>query len=308
VLTVDEDSEQTRAIHRLQREKRTLQGLIRKENKTRLLALHNNAQRLLKPYAVVNPYADQLTFTDDRTRTRRDHEKYLTLIDVIALMHQHQRPIKTASYQGQAIEYIEATLDDIAVANQLAHEVLGTSADELPPQTRRVLSALHTMVDAVVQEQGVAQRDVRFTRAQLRQATGLSDTQATIHIERLTAMEYVLTHRGRRGQSYEYELLHDGRDDAGPHLSGLIDIDALKNSSTTASSRGSNPKFTGPSRPHPAPIAGESRTGLSVAKPQLTGDCAESDKSAAETRTTPTRSAAQSYRNESIIPLAAAGA
>ncbi|MDM5182244.1 toprim domain-containing protein, partial [Massilia sp. DJPM01] len=84
VLTVDEDREQTRAIHRLQREKRTLQGLVRKEQKQRILELHRNAQRLLKKLAVVNPYADQLTFLDDRTRTRRDHEKYLTLIDTIA--------------------------------------------------------------------------------------------------------------------------------------------------------------------------------------------------------------------------------
>jgi len=308
VLTVDEDREQTRAIHRLQREKRTLQGLIRKEHKQRLLALHNNAQRLLKPYAVVNPYADQLTFTDDRTRTRRDHEKYLTLIDVIALMHQHQRPVKSAVHQGKTIEYIEATLDDIAAANRLAHEVLGTSADELPPQTRRVLSALHAMVGAVMQEQGVQQRDVRFTRAQVRQATGLSDTQARIHIERLTAMEYVLIHRGRRGQSFEYELLHDGGMDAGTHLSGLIDIEALKHSPTTASSRGQGTQFAGASRPQNGPIAAPAWSAESRAKPRPAGDGDESSESAAETRATPSRSAAASYRNESTLPLAAAGA
>jgi DNA primase len=60
--------------------------------------------RLLKPLAVVNPYADRLTFLDDRTRTRRDHEKYLGLIDIIALLHQHQRPVKTATAQGKTIE------------------------------------------------------------------------------------------------------------------------------------------------------------------------------------------------------------
>ena len=37
------------------------------------------------------------------------------------------------------IEYIEVELTDIALANELAHEVLGRSLDELPPQTRRVL-------------------------------------------------------------------------------------------------------------------------------------------------------------------------
>ena len=48
-------------------------------------------QRLLSPLAVVNPFAPALTFATARTRNRRDHEKYLTLIDAIALLHQHQR-------------------------------------------------------------------------------------------------------------------------------------------------------------------------------------------------------------------------
>lgn len=272
-----------------------------------MIALHNNAQRLLKPYAVVNPYADQLTFTDDRTRTRRDHEKYLTLIDVITLMHQHQRPIRSTTHQGKTIDYIEATLDDIGAANRLAHEVLGTSADELPPQTRRVLSALHAMVEAMMKEDGLARRDVRFTCAQVRQVTGLSDTQARIHIERLTAMEYVLSHRGRRGQSFEYELLHDGQGAGGTHLSGLIDIEALKTSPTTASSRGQTTQFAGASRPQHGPIAGESRSGVSSSKPQSARAGAESGNDASETRAAPVRGA-PSYRNEPAIPLAAAGA
>jgi hypothetical protein len=37
----------------------------------------------------------------------------------------------------------------------------------------------------------------------VRQATALSDTQARIHPERLIAMDYVLLHRGTRGQSFE---------------------------------------------------------------------------------------------------------
>ncbi|MCZ7591505.1 MAG: hypothetical protein M5U15_04835 [Kiritimatiellae bacterium] len=90
-LTVDESREQTERIHTLQRQARTLEGLRLKKQKQRLIALLRNAQRLLDPVDVVNPWADQLTFTADRPRTRRDHEKYLTLIDAIALLHQHQR-------------------------------------------------------------------------------------------------------------------------------------------------------------------------------------------------------------------------
>jgi hypothetical protein len=259
---------------------------------------------------VVNPYADQLTFLDDRTRTRRDHEKYLTLIDVIALMHQHQRPIKTTTCQGQAIEYIETTLDDIAAANALAHEVLGTSADELPPQTRRVLAALHAMVASAMQTDGLPQRDIRFTRAQVRHATGLSDTQASIHMERLTAMEYVLVHRGRRGQSFEYELLHDGKTDHGAHLSGLIDVDALRNTTantaTMASSRGASPQFAGPSRPQHGHNPAPARPAQAHAKPQPASQSHESVQPSPDARATPSRSARSSYPHEAVIPLAAA--
>jgi hypothetical protein len=92
-LTVDESREQTERIHTLQRQARTLDGLRRRRERDRLLTLLRNAQRLLKPMDVVNPWADELTFTAERTRTRRDHEKYLTLIDAIALLHQYQRPV-----------------------------------------------------------------------------------------------------------------------------------------------------------------------------------------------------------------------
>lgn len=143
VLTVDEEREQTRAIHRVQRERRTLAGLLARRERD---ALHRNAQRLLRPLAVVNPYAPHLTFLDDRTRTRRDHEKYLTLIDAVALLHQYQRPVKGVERDGRVVEYVEATLEDIAAANRLADQVLGRSLDELPPQSRTLLARLEAML------------------------------------------------------------------------------------------------------------------------------------------------------------------
>ena len=100
VLSVDESREQTRAIHQMQRERRTLAGLAARRERESGPAPHRNAQRLLRPLPVVNPYAQRLTFLDTRTRTRRDHEKYLTLIDTIALLHQHQRDDEARSADG----------------------------------------------------------------------------------------------------------------------------------------------------------------------------------------------------------------
>jgi hypothetical protein len=243
VLSVDESREQTEAIHRLQRERRTLTGLVNGERKQRILTQHRHAQRLLLPLKVLNPYADQLTFLSDKTRTRRDHEKYLTLIDTIALLHQYQRVRRTAQENGATIEYIEATREDIAQANALAHEVLGRSLDELPPQTRRVLARVIEMVTAACAAQQLPRAQYRFSRREVREYTGLSDTQLRVHLERLVSLEYLLVHRGMRGQSFVYELLFDGpAASEAPHLSGLIDV------TTMASSRGSTPQFAGSTR------------------------------------------------------------
>lgn len=228
VLSVDEGREQTQAIHAAQRARRTLGGLLAQAEREAILVTHQNAQRLLEPLAVVNPYAHRLTFLDDRTRTRRDHEKYLTLIDAIALLHQHQREIKTVRHGERDIRYVEVTLEDLALANVLAHEVLGRTLDELPPQTRRLLSLIVGMVERECSAQQIRRADYRFSRRAVRQHTRWGDTQLKIHLARLTELEYLLVHRGGRGQSFEYELLFDGRADGDErHASGLIDVAAL---------------------------------------------------------------------------------
>jgi len=106
VLTVDEDRAQTRKIHDRQRAAQTLSGLVANVQREQLVTLHRNAQRLLEPLSVVNPYADRLTFADTATRTRRDHVKYLTLIAAVTLLHQHQRPVKTATHGATTVRYI----------------------------------------------------------------------------------------------------------------------------------------------------------------------------------------------------------
>ena len=228
VLSVNEEREQTQAIHRVQREAQTLEGLLKRRDRDAILAVHRNAQRLLKPMYVANPYARELTFLDGQTRTRRDHMKYLTLIRSIALLHQWQRPRKKVEHRGRAVEYIEVAREDIAVANRLAHEVLGRSLDELPPQTRRLLLAVDEMVTAECEKQKMERSDYRFSRRDVRAYTGWGDTQLKIHLHRLEELEYLLIHRGGRGQSLVYELMFTRPSDGGkPVLGGLIDIGKL---------------------------------------------------------------------------------
>jgi len=231
VLTVNEERVQTRAIQARQRSAQTLAGLLGRRDRGHLIKLHQNAQRLLRPVLVANPFAEKLTFLDDVTRTRRDHQKYLTLIRAVALLHQHQRQVKTAEHRGERVEYIEVSAADVAVANRLSAEIFARSRDALPPQTRRLL----LLIDDLVSE-GCAQdklpRDVyRFSRRAVCERTGWSLTQVRLHLERLVAHELVLAHRAERGQSFVYELCAAGPA-AKPGDVGLAEV----SSSTTMKS------------------------------------------------------------------------
>ena len=288
VLAIDESREQTAAIQRRQRAAATLPGLLAGHDAEAVVAVHRNAQRLLRPLAVVNPYAEQLGFLDERTRTRRDHQKYLTLIEAVALLHQHQREVKRIERAGQAIEYIEVTHADIALANRLAHEVLGRSLDELPPQTRRLLGEIDALVRAQMAAQGLRREEVRLTRRTIREASGQSDTRLRAHLERLVELEYLTAHRGRQGARYVYELVFDGdvASDA-PRLPGLVDPETLPTTPTSPAPEATSP--TGPgdfapgSPPVRPPFAAGSPPHIITENPRDDGALRATDANAQET-------------------------
>jgi len=267
-LAVNEDREQTKAIHAQQREYQTLNGLLARQQRSSIRKLHKNAQRLLRPLPVVNPYAKMLTFRDDCTRTRRDHLKYLTLIRAIALLHQHQREIKTRTDHGEKTEYIETTLADIATANKLAHEVLGRSLDELSPQTRRLLLLLDEMVAAECTRLAMARRDYRFTRREARAYTGMGDTQMKVHMSRLLDLEYLAIHRCGKGNGFAYELLYDGQGkDGASFLMGLLEVEKLREHGYDKSRSGVEVDRSGSGRPLVGPRPGGGREGRTDFQP-----------------------------------------
>ena len=306
VLAVDEGREQTRAIHERQRARRTLEGLFDKRERQALIALHQNAQRLLRPLDVLNPFAQFLTFPDQTTRLRRDHEKYLTLIDVIAFVHQHQRPVLTAERAGQCVEYIEATLADIELANEIAHDVLGRSLDELPPQTRRLLTLIDGHVGAECQRQGIRRTEYRFARRTLREAIAWGDTQLKVHLVRLVELEYMVPHRGKAG-GFEYELVYELNGEHGTRLAGLTDIEALRHAYDSARSGSSEPR-SAPGRGLVGPRSVGGRVGASADKPASTRVPANDADDEVERHFQPAPRSRTSYTNGTEAPSLAAAA
>ena len=102
---------------------RTERGLqLRREAET-ITHRHWNAQRMLEPLPVVIPFADELCFPSSWMRTRRDHARFLNLIEVSAFLHQHQRARSAGAIVG--------SLDDYATAYGLAAEVLTETLADL---------------------------------------------------------------------------------------------------------------------------------------------------------------------------------
>ncbi|EKR62707.1 putative DNA primase [Leptospira weilii str. 2006001853] len=211
ILTVNEGREQTRTILEIQRELETLEGIVKKRDKEKIYKQHKNIQRILRPLVVVNPYAKELKFPDTKLRMRRDQKKYLTLIKSIALLQQYQREKKIGTDEkGERFEYIEVTREDMELGSLLASKILGRTLEELTPQTKEVLYSLHDMVEKESETQKLSKSEVRFTRRDVRERLGMSDTRLRVHLKRLEELEYLIVRSGRQGQIAEYELLYDG--------------------------------------------------------------------------------------------------
>jgi DNA primase catalytic core len=228
-ISIDESAEMTEKILVKQRQRHTMEGMLNRLKSDAVVKKHCNANRLLKPVKVVNPYAELLTFTSKSLRARRDHTKYLNLILAVAYLFQYQRKHRTVEHEGRTIEYINVTLADIERANAIANEVLGRSLDELPPPSRGLLKLIRKMVLDACKAKKIKPEQYQFTRRDIRHFSGWSDFQVKTHIKQLEDLEYIYPVMGKKGKTYVYELLATGPiEEDKPFLIGLIDMAQLK--------------------------------------------------------------------------------
>jgi hypothetical protein len=78
------------------------------------------------------------------------------------------------------------------------------------------------MVTAECRREKIERTEYRFSRRDVRAFTHWSDSQLKRHMKRLEDLEYLIVHRGGRGQSFVYELFFDHpSDESRPTLPGL---------------------------------------------------------------------------------------
>jgi DNA primase catalytic core len=209
-LGVDESEAQTARIHAAQRARRSLEGLARSQDAEAVKVLHHILQRLFKPVKVLIPYVELLSFPTHWLRTRRDNERFLSLIEAIAFLHQYQRQHGVRPHPTGDIHYVEATVEDYRLAYDLAKGVLSTTLHELSRAAQELWVEARAMVVALKgTRKGVKTEDVQFTRRALRDHCGWPDRRLRDALQELVAMEYIGALAGSQGKTYQYRLLSD---------------------------------------------------------------------------------------------------
>ena len=193
ILHVDESEQQTARILQLQKDSRSLANLGKTIDREAIITKHQNFQRILKPYHIVNPYVEQLQLDScHRLTARRNFPKYLTLIDTICLIRQFQKEIK----HHNGIAYLEVDSYDMETARRLFTHVIDNSISELNSHSRELLSLLKSKFTSV-----------EFTRKDIRAFTNWSFIKVRRAFEGLMKHELLTLSSGGRGKVHSYKLV-----------------------------------------------------------------------------------------------------
>jgi len=216
ILFLDESREQTRSILEWQRRTAGLDKINIKVNRQRIEKLHRNIQRLLKPVMVINRIGTGIEYPIEILNTRREQTKTESLIETVAILHQYQREINTATVCGVDIQYIEVTKEDIENVHRIAGDVLRQSLDEMPKLCRDLLGFIHEIVTEKHAAEQACNGDecpqrwqISFTRKELAERSGWSRWHLEEHLKELEEAGYIVQRMGKKGQKYAYSLVED---------------------------------------------------------------------------------------------------
>ena len=229
ILTIDETPEQTQRILQAQRTKNSHRWYEFTADVSVVTKHHHNMQRLLKPLTVTFPDDIKVHWPYGRLQMRREQGKFLSLIKAIVLLHQYQR--KTGSLNrgdGTKMEYVQAIQKDVDLALELGKEAFSRNIDDVSPTGRTLLKSIVELVsekhathkhnDASTSLGNHPNTDrqlseIPFTRKELRERIGWSETQVRRNIDHLVELGYIGRINGRHGATFRYVLLDTGADD-----------------------------------------------------------------------------------------------
>lgn len=212
-LTPDDSEAQTQRIMEAQR--RSKFDPAGEARRAALVTRLRNVQRLIEPLPVKIPFAGRIEFPSTSVRLRREHQRFLRLIEASTLLHQHQR-LKDGGC-------LLADMQDFETARRLAAGSIGRAVDELSRPAAAVLALARGQGLAAFSLNDLHERLPDWTRHRLYAA-----------LEELNRLEFVTSERGR-GKVRTYRLAAMGgrtRPEAGVRLRSMGELSASNNATT----------------------------------------------------------------------------
>ena len=209
LIAVDERKEQTQKIIKYQKEKAT--GKLNETEEKKTAKFIQNCIRLLKPYKVINPYANKIHLPDKVHKIRRLNELYLSFVKQITLLNQYQREHKIISnphsLTASQSHIIYTTKADLQTANEIMFESIILKVDELDGSLRQFYEQLKTHINKQIAILEIEARNYKFTQREIRQELNLSKTQLQRYLSDLIELEY-LQQSGFQNRGYNYKITY----------------------------------------------------------------------------------------------------
>jgi len=190
LVAVDEGAEQTKKVIDYQNKKSA--GLLDGKKEKEVVAFMQNCLRMLRPYQVINPYANQIHLPERAHKIRRLNELYQSFVRQLTLLHQYQRKQDS---QGRLI----SEKVDLQLACEILFESIVLKVDELNGSLRQFYERLKKHLENEEQE---------FSRREIRQALNISKSQLQRYFSSLLSYGYIYQSGGHYNRGVKYKIAY----------------------------------------------------------------------------------------------------
>lgn len=190
LIAVDESKEQTLRI--IEYQNKVYAGIINKDEQKRVINFVQNCIRLIKPYKVINPFANKIKLPQEAHKIRRLNELYQCFVRQITLLNQYQR-------KQDKNRNLITNKEDLQTACDILFESIVLKVDELDGSLRQFFERLKSYV---LQKS----KDYDFTQREIRQEFNISKAQCSRNIGRLRAMEYITSKYENNQRKVHYTI------------------------------------------------------------------------------------------------------
>jgi DNA primase len=194
LIYLDNSTEQQSGI--MERQRSASAGNIDKAKEISTIALLQDMQLMFRKINVINPFATKLHIPETVFKPLRTNAHYLQFIEAITFIHQFQRPVKKDS---QGNEFIETTLEDIELANELLKDILLAKSDELTKACRIFLEDVKVIL--------TKEKKQSFYKSDIRNAMRINPNNLKHYLTTLHFYGYIQKVGGNKFKGgYEYEI------------------------------------------------------------------------------------------------------